>query len=607
MRHPGRREIVSLQGPLGLQPVGPQHSLERTGLELVQGASPTSQVPSTPIPGLTGLCRRTPAEECNKESQTLEISRPSVQCSEEGLRQAESNSGPVPSQFIHSTRQIPHAYNLTGTDPTSSWGRHHLYRSYRRILSRPFCEKLLPLPGIQTRKTSLLLQGHAIRAQHHIPNFYQTGRQSSKSCGPKGSCWLRIWTIGLFGHPVSKSNPYSHQFLGIPRFPNKQEEITLSPSSSIPVARDSLGPQHSQTVFATSQEKRNSQSYQTVPQKQACLSSYPGKDSRLSSVCFRNRLAAENQTERHKQGLVSLSQQAEQRQTFSDPQILRKRLRPWSTVKLLSRSVPLQFPPPSLVVHTDASLSGWGGYSQHGKVQGTWSTVFHQFHINILEAMAVFLTLKKLRPARQIHIRLVLDNAVIVHCLNRGGSKSGHINQVMIAIFSLARKHCWHLSATHLAGVWNVIADSLSRTTPLESEWSLDKKSFAWIYLQVPGLQLDLFATESNHKLPCYVAPNLDPLASSTDAMTIDWNRWQRIYLFPPVNLLMKVLHKLRSFRGRVALVAPNWPKSSWFPLLLELKLTPRPIPNPQLTQIVQTRIMSASSRILSALALWIS
>ena len=97
------------------------------------------------------------------------------------------------------------------------------------------------------------------------------------------------------------------------------------------------------------------------------------------------------------------------------PAILRKRLLPWTTAKSLSKIVPLQFPAPDLIVHTDASLTGWGGHSPDHSVQGNWSEKFKQFHINILEAMAVLLTLKRLKPQRGIHIQLVLDSNVIVN------------------------------------------------------------------------------------------------------------------------------------------------------------------------------------------------
>ena len=102
-----------------------------------------------------------------------------------------------------------------------------------------------------------------------------------------------------------------------------------------------------------------------------------------------------------------------------------------------------------------------------------------------------------------------------------------------------------------------MVADGLSRLSPLESEWSLDLTSFQFIRKQVPGLHVDLFATMENHKLPLYIAPNVDPQAVGTDALQLDWNQWMKIEPFPPPNLILKVLNKLRSFRGTAAVVAP--------------------------------------------------
>ena len=133
----------------------------------------------------------------------------------------------------------------------------------------------------------------------------------------------------------------------------------------------------------------------------------------------------------------------------------------------------------------------------------------------------------------------------------------------------------------------------------------LDKVSFSLILSKVPDLQIDLFATRENHQLPLYVSPNVDPYAIATDALSLNWNQWHHIYLFPPVNLLMKVLEKLRTYQGKVALVAPMWPKSNWFPLVLELKLKPFPLPAPKLTQIVQQNSVSASSWITEKLHIW--
>ena len=68
---------------------------------------------------------------------------------------------------------------------------------------------------------------------------------------------------------------------------------------------------------------------------------------------------------------------------------------------------------------------------------------------------------------------------------------------------------------------------------------------------------MDLFATAGNHQLPLYVAPNIDHQAAGVDALSLNWNQWERIYIFPPMNLMLKVLDKLKTFRGTAAVVAP--------------------------------------------------
>ena len=219
--------------------------------------------------------------------------------------------------------------------------------------------------------------------------------------------------------------------------------------------------------------------------------------------------------------------------------------------------------------------------------------------------MAVFLTLRKLHPPRGSHIRLVLDNQTAVLCIKRGGSRSLSLNAVVLSLEKLREKHGWFLSAVHLAGVRNVLADSLSRDSVQETEWALDHNSFLEVQAALPDLQLDLFATQVNHKLPSFVTPYFHTGAVATDAMSLDWNRWDRVYLFPPVNMLLKVLDKLRDFRGRAILVAPLWPNSPWFPLLLERHPTRLRFSNPQLSQLVRGQTLYDSSALAQHRNMW--
>ena len=106
------------------------------------------------------------------------------------------------------------------------------------------------------------------------------------------------------------------------------------------------------------------------------------------------------------------------------------------------------------------------------------------------------------------------------------------------------------LTACHIARVRNVVADGLSRNKPLSSEWSLDRASFRWLCNQVFRPKIDLFATRENHQLPMYVSPIPDPLATATDALSLNWNQWESLYIFLPSSLLLRILSLLEDYRG---------------------------------------------------------
>ena len=114
---------------------------------------------------------------------------------------------------------------------------------------------------------------------------------------------------------------------------------------------------------------------------------------------------------------------------------------------------------------------------------------------------------------------------------------------------TLLRKQI-HVEMFRVAGKQNVLADSLSRGVAVPTEWELDPVDFAWIREAVPGLEIDMMATPFNAKLPLFISPFDHTRAVGTDALSVDWNRWRRIYIFPPEALLAKVLLKMESFKG---------------------------------------------------------
>ena len=106
---------------------------------------------------------------------------------------------------------------------------------------------------------------------------------------------------------------------------------------------------------------------------------------------------------------------------------------------------------------------------------------------------------------------------------------------------------------------------------PCESgEWELASSWADWLFLQLGRPNLDLFATAENAKLPVFCSRAFHPRAWAVDALSLSWDGLEA-YAFPPFALIHRVLLKIRESRTRVLLVAPQWPRQPWFPLLLHL------------------------------------
>ena len=84
----------------------------------------------------------------------------------------------------------------------------------------------------------------------------------------------------------------------------------------------------------------------------------------------------------------------------------------------------------------------------------------------------------------------------------------------------------------------------LSRSLPVRSEWSLSPLSFRQLMTLLFLPAIDLCS------LPAFGCPFPFPSATIIDALAANWNKWERIYLFTPPDLIQTCLLKLAKFRG---------------------------------------------------------
>ena len=229
------------------------------------------------------------------------------------------------------------------------------------------------------------------------------------------------------------------------------------------------------------------------------------------------------------------------------PSSLHPHLRWWLEESNILQGQPLHPLKHALQIFTDASKEGWGAHLNEHTARGSWSLPETKLHINFLELKAVFLALKEFQNLCAGKIVLVAtDNTTVVSYINKeGGMKSGPLCALLWRILTWCTRKQVTLRARHIPGHLNVVADKLSRLgQTIQTEWSLLPEVFQAICSRWHRPQIDLFATRFNNKLPLFVSPIPDPLATAVDALSLPWYDLDA-YAFPPTAILSNVVEKL--------------------------------------------------------------
>jgi len=192
-------------------------------------------------------------------------------------------------------------------------------------------------------------------------------------------------------------------------------------------------------------------------------------------------------------------------------------------------------------------------------------------HINELELKAIYFGLLSFcSEISDVHIRIRSDNITAVTYINNlGGVRSIKCHKLTKQIWSWAINNNIHLSAEHLPGSENVLADTASRIFDENTEWSLDSHVYSIIVEQLGPFCIDLFASRLNYKESKYVSWKPDPLALFVDAFSRSWNDFNKFYAFPPFSLILSCIQKITTDKARGVLIIPLWPTQPWFPKIL--------------------------------------
>lgn len=228
---------------------------------------------------------------------------------------------------------------------------------------------------------------------------------------------------------------------------------------------------------------------------------------------------------------------------------------------------PIKLIKPAIVIFTDASLSGWGAVCNEKRTRGFWNFQQKNFHINVLELLAVeFGLFCFCSSAVNTHVLLRVDNTTAIAYINRyGGCHSTVLQDIAKRIWKWCESRDILLTASYISSHENFIADQESRAKTDDSEWSLNNETYSCICKKFFSPSIDLFASYLTNKCSEYVSWHPDPLCSAVDAFTIDW--LENFYAFPPFCLISKVVDKIIREKTRGIIVVPSWSSQPWYPI----------------------------------------
>ena len=227
---------------------------------------------------------------------------------------------------------------------------------------------------------------------------------------------------------------------------------------------------------------------------------------------------------------------------------------------------------PDIIIRTDSSSYAWGAVCDDKSTHGMWTDEERGCHINVLEIKGAMLGIQSLcKHLHNCHVQVQIDNTTAVAYINNmGGTHSLLCNKFARSLILWCKARSIWLSACHISGKNNVKADFYSRKVTRHTEWMLNKNVFTCLCDKFGYPEIDLFAARTNFQISKYMSFYPDPQAIAVNAFFHKWSNY--VYLFPPFNLIARVLRKLNTDHTPKALIiVPVWPTQAWYPKLLRM------------------------------------
>jgi hypothetical protein len=112
------------------------------------------------------------------------------------------------------------------------------------------------------------------------------------------------------------------------------------------------------------------------------------------------------------------------------------------------------------------------------------------------------------------------------------------------------------------------IADAGSKSANSD-DWSIDDESFRRLEKKFGTFSVDLFADQTNHKVCKFYSAYYSPKSAGVEAFSQDWTE-EKAWICPPVNLVIKVIRKIKSEKLSGLLIVPDWDSAYYRPFIFQ-------------------------------------
>ena len=225
---------------------------------------------------------------------------------------------------------------------------------------------------------------------------------------------------------------------------------------------------------------------------------------------------------------------------------------------------------PSSFVYSDASATGCGsviGFNSEYVCHKMWTGSESLQSSTWRELSAIEFSLQSFAPVlKGSHVKWFTDNQAAARIVEVGSMKL-ELHRMARGIFDICVQSGIYLDIQWIPRTLNQQADYISRLIDID-DWQTTDDLFLSLNDRWGPHSVDCFANYYNHKLPRFFSRFWNPNTAGVDFF-IQPLKGENCWVVPPVQIVPRVLHYMKSQNAVGTVVLPFWPSAHYWPLLM--------------------------------------